>query len=253
MSQSLVLTLLGGVVLWISALTTSYLNYVKPGFRPFLLAAGAVVLALGITGLVQEWRRPYAGAHAGHVREGTGEHAEGHDHSRAPKVGWLLCLPVFAIALIAPPALGAFAARTEDGPARPPATAGSYVPLSGEKIIPMAVGEFIGRAWDFRERTLTGRKVRLTGFVVRSKRKDRWYVTRMQMSCCAADAIALKVAVLGAAPPPDDTWVEVTGAWVPPRSREIPNGTVPHETTTGPPEMTAVQVTEIPQPSEPYE
>ncbi|WP_182900997.1 hypothetical protein [Microbispora sp. H10830] len=32
----------------------------------------------------------------------------------------------------------------------------------------------------------------------------------------------------------------------PPRSRKIPNGTVP-------PEMTAIQVTEIPEPSEPYE
>ncbi|TQS21580.1 hypothetical protein [Microbispora sp. KK1-11] len=143
------------------------------------------------------------------------------------------------------PALGAFAARGEDAPIRPPTTTGSYVPLSAEKITSMAVGEFIGRAWDFRKRTLTGRKVRLTGFVVRSK-KDRWYVTRMQMSCYAADAIALKVAVLGAAPPPDDTWVEVTGTWVPPRSRKIPNGTVP-------PEMTASRVTEIPEPSEPYE
>ncbi|OPG12570.1 TIGR03943 family protein [Microbispora sp. GKU 823] len=246
MSQSLVLTLLGGVVLWITALTESYLNYVKPGFRPFLLAAGVVVLALGIIGLVQEWRRPYANAHDEHVHEGPGEHAEGHDHAQAPKVGWLLSLPVFAITLIAPPALGAFAARGEDAPIRPPATTGSYVPLSGEKITPMAVGEFIGRAWDFRKRTLTGKKVRLIGFVVRSKKKDRWYVTRMQMSCCAADAIALKVAVLGAAPPPDDTWVEVTGTWVAPRSRKIPNGTVP-------PEMTAGQVTEIPQPSEPYE
>ncbi|NJP29287.1 MULTISPECIES: hypothetical protein [unclassified Microbispora] len=54
------------------------------------------------------------------------------------------------------------------------------------------------------------------------------------------------MAVLGAAPPPDDTWVEVTATWVPPRSRKILNGTVP-------PEMTAIQVTEIPEPSEPYE
>ncbi|GLX04773.1 hypothetical protein [Microbispora sp. NBRC 16548] len=44
----------------------------------------------------------------------------------------------------------------------------------------------------------------------------------------------------------DDTWGEVTGTLVPPRSRKIPNGTVP-------PEMTAIQVTEIPEPSEPYE
>lgn len=261
LSQSLVLTLLGGVVLWMTVFTTSYLNYVKPGFRPFLIAAGAVVLALGITGLAQEWRQPYltaesvargsgdgngspsGGRHDGCVHDG--EH-EGHDHSRVPKVGWLLCLPVFAIVLIAPPALGAFAARDEDAPARPPAKVASYEPLSADKVTPMTVGEFIGRAWDLSKRTLTGKKVRLTGFVVHSKKKDRWYVTRMQMSCCAADAIALKVAVLGAPRPPENTWVEVTGTWIAPRSNKIPNGTVP-------PEMAAIQVTKIPKPAEPYE
>ena len=134
----------GGAVLRISAFTTEYLNYVKPGFRPFLIAAGAVVFALGVITLVQEWRRPqdtgrepsrwteaadgrgghaggrpdgredgHAGEHGGgHAAGPTGGHAggygdgHGHDHSRGPRVAWLMCLPVCAIFLVAPPALG---------------------------------------------------------------------------------------------------------------------------------------------------
>jgi uncharacterized repeat protein (TIGR03943 family) len=209
-------------------------NYVKPG-------------------LVQELRRPYvrnAGpVDVGAVNADAGGHGHhhGHDHSRVSRVAWLLCLPVFAIFLIAPPPLGAFAARSEEAPPPPPALpADAYVPLSADRATSMELGEFIGRAWGDTKHSLAGKKVTLTGFVVRSSKKDRWYVTRMQMSCCAADAIALKVAVLGIQRPPDDTWVEVTGTWIPPKTDKIPNGTVA-------PELSATEVTEIPQPFEPYE
>ncbi|MBO3745966.1 TIGR03943 family protein [Streptosporangiaceae bacterium NEAU-GS5] len=304
MSQSLVLVLLGGAVLRITVLSTTYVNYVKPAYRPILIAAGLIVLVLGIIGLAQEWRKPlltaeptnpldadHAGLHpTGHDHAGF-EHTEvahtqaahtqiahtqvgdprvgdralsqaaaadhagpetdavnehGHSHTRVPRVAWLLCLPVFAIFLIAPPALGAFAARSEEPPPRPPAPIDAYHPLSAP-VNEMTLGEFVGRAWEDSKRTLTGKTVRLVGFVVPStKRKDRWYVARMQISCCAADAVALKVAILGAAQPPENQWVEVTGTWVPPQSTKIPNGTVA-------PEVTATQVTLIPQPSEPYE
>ncbi|GES21081.1 hypothetical protein Aple_039770 [Acrocarpospora pleiomorpha] len=42
LAQSMILVLLGGAVLRITTLSTTYLNYVKPGFRPFLIAAGAL-------------------------------------------------------------------------------------------------------------------------------------------------------------------------------------------------------------------
>ena len=268
MAQGLVLLLLGGAVLRISAFSTTYLNYVKPGFRPFLIAAGAVVFALGVITLVQEWRKPHVpeaerarrAEHAGHAghpdlhadphTDGRpGEHAgQGHDHARGPRVAWLMCLPVFAIFLIAPPALGSYAAAREDAsppPPRPEVVEG-YAPLVGDKPIAMPIGEFVGRAWGDPKRSLTGKQVRLTGFVVRSKKKDTWYVARMQLNCCAADAIALKVAVRGAPAPPENTWVEVTGVWIPPRSSKLPNGTVP-------PEMTAINVAKVPRPAEPYE
>jgi len=274
LAQGLVLLLLGGAVLRISAFTTEYLNYVKPGFRPFLIAAGAVVFALGVATLVQEWRRPQdaarersrwpgaAGGYGGHAEAHPGPQADarsgghgdghagghGHDHSRGPQVAWLMCLPVFAIFLIAPPALGSFAAARDDvAPPPPPReVVEGYEPLRGDGPIAMPIGEFVGRAWGDPNRSLTGRQVRLTGFVVRSKKSDAWYVARMQLNCCAADAIALKVAVRGAPAPPENTWVEVTGTWIPPRSDKLPLGTVP-------PQLRAIDVTKVPRPVEPYE
>lgn len=256
MAQGLMLLLLGGAVLRISAFSTAYLNYVKPGFRPFLIVAGAVVFVLGVITLVQEWRKPHvpeaervrqAAEHPGGHDHDHG-HGHGHDHSRGPRVAWLMCLPVFAIFLIAPPALGSFAAARDDvAPPPPPReVVEGYEPLRGDGPIAMPIGEFVGRAWGDPKRSLTGKQVRLTGFVVRSKKKDTWYVARMQLNCCAADAIALKVAVRGAPAPAENTWVEVTGTWIPPKSRELPMGTVP-------PELAATAVTEVPRPTEPYE
>ncbi|GIH24917.1 TIGR03943 family protein [Acrocarpospora phusangensis] len=237
LTQSLLLVLLGGAVLRISLLSTTYLNYVKPGFRPFLVAAGLVVFVLGLVGVYQEWRK----------NSHEDEHEHGHGHGHGPGVAWLLTLPVFAIFLIAPPALGAFAARSEEVPARPPVAAlDAYAPLASGQVTAMPLGEFIGRAWGDSGRSLAGRQVRLTGFVVPSKKKDRWYVARIQIACCAADGIPLKVAVLDADAPPENTWVEVTGTWVDPKLEELPKGTVA-------PELSAGSVTVIPAPVEPYE
>lgn len=262
-SQGLLLVLFGGAVLYISAFSTLYVNYVKPWFQPFLIASGAVVTVVGLLGLVQAVRRSSRTASGeDRDREGGAEHAVrrgpeghghgepahgGHEHSHLPRVAWLMALPVFAIFLISPPALGSFAAtRSEEPQAPPPVAEEGYAPLRGDGPIAMPVGEFVGRAWGDPDRSLAGKQVRLTGFVTPSKKKGRWYVTRMQMNCCAADAIALKVAVLGVRAPQADTWVEVTGTWVPPRSAELPVGTVA-------PELAATRVVQVPRPVEPYE
>ena len=81
--------------------------------------------------------------------------------------------------------------------------------------------------------------------MVPSKKKNLWYVTRMQISCCAADALALKVAVRGVPAPRENSWVQVTGAWIPWKGK-IPNGYVI-------PDMAATDVAKIDQPAEPYE
>ncbi|MFF5208531.1 TIGR03943 family putative permease subunit [Streptosporangium sp. NPDC000396] len=262
MTQNLVLTMLGCAVLRISAFSTTYLNYVKPDFRPFLIGAGAVLVILGVTGLIQAARsssrshsrseRPSTdGQVHDHPEEHGPEHshgqAGGHDHSHGgPRVAWLMCLPVFAIFLIAPPALGSFAASRSEAPPPRSQALSSFTPLTGNGPVDMPVGEFIARAWDDEKKSLTGRQIRLTGFAVPSKKKDQWYVTRMQIACCAADAFPLKVAVRGIKAPSPDTWVEVTGTWIPQTFGKMPNGVVY-------PEMSGTDLVKIDAPAEPYE
>lgn len=258
-TQNLVLIMLGCAVLRISAFSTTYLNYVKPGFRPFLIGAGAVLMILGVAGLIQAWR-PGKGSPGAEGHDRSPEHGQsrerarhsrdqghGHDHAHGgPRVAWLMCLPVFAIFMIAPPALGSFAAaRSETPPPRSQALT-AFTPLSGDGPVDMPIGEFIGRAWDDDSRSLTGRAVRLTGFVVPSKKKGQWYITRMQIACCAADAFPLKVAVKGIQAPPPDTWVEVTGTWIPQTFGKMPNGVVY-------PQLSGTDLMKVDTPDEPYE
>ncbi|MEU0568158.1 TIGR03943 family protein [Nonomuraea sp. NPDC005983] len=237
MSQNLLLLVVAGMLLKVSLLSETYVNYVKPGFRPMIIAAGVVMAALALAGLLGAWRN------APRADNDQGDHGpdHGHDHGHGPRVAWLMAVPVFALTLVAPPALGAFAVQREERP--PPPKVSDYRNLGGAGVTPLAVGEFIGRAYG---RSLVGKRVKLTGFVVKSSRTGQWYVARMQMSCCAADAIALKVAVRGASAPKEDTWVEVTGTWIPWKGGKVPNGFVA-------PGLTASDVKEIDQPAEPYE
>ncbi|MFF3442481.1 TIGR03943 family putative permease subunit [Streptosporangium sp. NPDC002721] len=261
-TQNLVLTLLGCAVLRISAFSTTYLNYVKPGFRPFLIGAGVVLVILGLIGLLQASRagdttakksakddkHGHPGEHNEHDEHGravTSEH--GHDHAHGgPRVAWLLCLPVFAIFLIAPPALGSFAASRDDTPPPRDQALSSFTPLVGTGAVEMTIGDFIGRAWDDDKKSLTGREVKLTGFVSPAKKKGQWYVTRMQIACCAADAFPLKVAVKGLPEPPADTWVEVTGTWIPQTFGTMTTGVIY-------PQMTGKSLTKVDAPDEQYE
>jgi uncharacterized repeat protein (TIGR03943 family) len=220
-TQGALLVILGAVLLSISAFSTTYVNYVKPGFRPLLIGAGAVLVGLGLLSLLQ-------GALGAH----------GH----APRVAWLLAAPVFAVVLIAPPALGAFAARRDDGAPAPPPTA-NYRALAQSEVTELTLGEFVGRAYAPSGSSLSGRKVKLTGFVVPSGK--HWYLTRMRISCCAADALALEVAVHGVPAPRENSWVQVTGIWIPWKDR------IPDDYAA--PAITATDVTGIQQPEEPYE
>jgi hypothetical protein len=89
-AQAVVLLLVGGAILRAS-LSDLYLRYVKEGLRPFLIAAGALLVASAIATLWYELRPKLAG----HSDD------DGHGH-REPRVAWLLVLPVFALLLVAP-------------------------------------------------------------------------------------------------------------------------------------------------------
>jgi uncharacterized repeat protein (TIGR03943 family) len=223
-AQNMLLILVGVAVLRLTVATDEYLNYVKPGLQYLLAAAGVVVVVLGGTGLWTEWGEPRTA-----VPSEPGQGHGGHDHGhRGPRVGWLLGLPVLAIFLVAPPALGSFtAARTapRSAPAIPPPSDG-YPALPAGDPVNLSVGEFIGRSFDTQAggaNTLNGRRITLTGFAMPSK-EGGWYLTRLHIACCAADAIPMQVIVRGIAQPPEDSWVEVTGTWIPPTSKTSGTG-----------------------------
>ncbi|MFI9563375.1 TIGR03943 family putative permease subunit [Streptomyces rishiriensis] len=147
------------------------------------------------------------------VRVGDGDGGHGHDHSRVPRVAWLLFLPVLSLLFYAPPALGSYTASRE--PAKVVAVQGdAFDPLPATSPLPITLTEFTQRVQQDRSRAIKGRTVRMTGFVT-SADGDGWYLTRIVISCCAADSTTLKVRVYGPAAPKADTWVTVDGTWHP--------------------------------------
>ncbi|MGW0660820.1 TIGR03943 family putative permease subunit [Streptodolium elevatio] len=182
------------------------------------------------------------GAHEGH----DGHDGHGHDHSKGPHVAWLLCLPVLALFLIAPPALGSYTAERSDTTIAKPAAKtvdAGFPALPPGDPYDMTLGDFGVRAvWDPAE-TLTGRNIRLTGFATPGK-DGTWYINRLVISCCAADAVARKVQIHGVPAPPTDTWVTVVGTW-------LKTGEAASESAT--PALTATSVETVPAPKEPYE
>jgi uncharacterized repeat protein (TIGR03943 family) len=259
--QSVLLVLVGGALLRIS-LTDAYLRYVKEGLQPFLVASGVLILLLGLAsvwfdGLLRATPRAEPDA-AGAAGAATAADAAGdvavathdgpsavdeHGHAHGgPAIAWLLALPVVAIFVVAPPALGSYAAGRESGSVAAPQDS-SFPPLPDADVVVMPVSDYAVRAvWDAGT-SLDGRTVRLTGFVT-PRPGGGWFLSRMALSCCAADARAIKVEVRDAAAPPADTWVELTGRWRPsaePRSDD------------GVPVIAAQEVRQVEAPRETYE
>jgi uncharacterized repeat protein (TIGR03943 family) len=87
-------------------------------------------------------------------------------------------------------------------------------PLVGDPV-KIGVVDYATRAvWD-DGKSLRGKDVEMVGFVTHG-RDGAWYLTKLQISCCAADAQPYKVKVLGDfGPYADNQWVVVRGHWVP--------------------------------------
>lgn len=209
-AQSILVFLIGGALLRIS-LTDVYLRYVKEGLRPFLIASGAALVVVAVATLAYELfgRQPAAVVPA----TATGDHAHaegGHDHHHGPRVAWLLMLPVFAIFLVAPPALGSDAA-TRSGTTTV-AEESEFPPLPKTDPVPLTLIDYSTRAvWDDTH-TLADRRVELTGFLS-PRPAGGMYLTRMIMTCCAADGRPIKVALSGDLSPglKANSWVRVIG------------------------------------------
>lgn len=206
-AQSILLVLLGGALLRIS-LGETYLRYVKESLQPFLIVSGVLLVALGLVSLIRDNRRRREPAVP-----------DGHDHAHGPKVAWLLLLPVLSIFLIAPPALGSYAASRDDAEIAEPEALPAFPPLpepaAGVEWVPLSLTNYYTRAvWDDGV-SLTDRPIQLTGFVT-DRPEGGFYLTRLRISCCAADASPIKVVIETAdAIPAPDTWLAVTGRYAP--------------------------------------
>lgn len=219
------LLLVIGVIASVAAVNGIHLNFVKPSLRLPILAAASVLLLMGAYGVWEDRRHPEREAVGAHDGDGVDDTGHGHDHSRGPRVGWLLVVPFLLLGVVVPPPLGAYSAAEDSGLVTVTSAEG-LPPLPEGDPVDLTLAEFQGRALGDPDRSLEGRRVRLVGFASPG-RGSEWVLTRMSLNCCAADGFAVKVRVEGAPAVADDEWVEVTGTWRPqplaaPESQELP-------------------------------
>ncbi|MEV0793512.1 TIGR03943 family protein [Kribbella sp. NPDC050459] len=180
------------------ATSGTYLRYVKPGMRWMLFAAGLILIALAVTDVLVRTRAA-------------------HDHA-LPRAAWLLLVPVFALLVVDPRALGADAAQRQSPvAAKPVAPQGNTYWDGSAGPKPIAVRDYaVWAVWE--KETMKGKSFQLTGFVTPAK-NGVWYVTRIGLTCCVADGTAFMVEARGQAAPAKNQWVTVTGEWAEPTRR----------------------------------
>ncbi|MGW1491215.1 TIGR03943 family putative permease subunit [Streptomyces sp. NPDC002402] len=221
-AQAAVLFLLGVAVLR-AGFTDLYLRYVKAGLRPLLLVAGIVLIVAAIATVWYELRRPRATEENQPAREHQDRRSHAH---REPRISWLLILPLFALILVAPPALGSYSAmRTGTALQKP----WGFPTLPTGDPLQLSVVDYAGRAVYDHGRSLGGRRIKITGFVTLDGNGVP-YLTRMVLNCCAADAQPVKIGLSGQIPPvlQPDTWLEVTGTYTSKQTKDpVNDGVIP--------------------------
>ncbi|GLY69963.1 TIGR03943 family putative permease subunit [Amycolatopsis taiwanensis] len=235
-TQNILLVLLGGALLKLG-INGDYLRYVKPAQQPWVLAGGAVMLALGAIAIVRD-------VATARTRISSASNESAGDHHHPARSAWLLVLPVLAVYLIAPPALGSDSVTRTESRAPAPQLSAAFPPLPPGNVVPLSMTEFVTRAgWDGTG-SLNGRTVSLTGFV--THHGNSVLLARMVITCCAADAFPVTVRLDGAEPAgyPDDTWLRVTGQVVPGTATRANRYT---------PDLTVTAFQRVPAPQDPYE
>ncbi len=247
-AQGLLVAVLGMVALRL-VVNGSFDSYVKPAMFWPLVAAGAILVVLGLTTMFRAAAHEDRIAASAEPEAAHLAHEHDHDHEGGPAVAWLLVLPLVTLLLVAPPALGADAAIRQT-PAVP-VYQGSVFPalrVGDDGVADLSIPEFLDRAFWDSAHALDGTPVRLTGLVVHSDElPDGFLLTRFVLTCCAADALPVQVGVRGGGTPEEDTWVEVEGTLVP------PDEVRPTDTDLPRVDLEATSVTEIPEPADPYQ
>ncbi|MDQ0992100.1 TIGR03943 family protein [Streptomyces sp. V3I7] len=266
-AQAAVLLLTGAALLH-AGLTDLYLRYVKAGLRPLLLTAGAALIVTALATAWYEWRgaggrrqpqpknaefepvpepefEPEREPESEPEREPESEPEFEPEHGHEPRIAWLLVLPLLALILVAPPALGSYSAlRAGTGLQQQPY---EYGKLSHRDPVPLSLADYAGRAAFDHGRSLDGRHVRVTGFVV-VDRTGAPYLVRMALNCCAADAQPVKIGLTGRIPPVlrPDAWLEVTGTYTARQTRDpVNDGRIPF--------LRVTSSRPVPEPHDPYD
>jgi uncharacterized repeat protein (TIGR03943 family) len=136
-----------------------------------------------------------------------------HVHGES-RVAWLLLLPALALLLFAPPALGSYQA-SRNGTALSAQADSDFPPLPYGDPVRISMLDYAGRAVFDKGRSLEGRRVTLSGFVIAGP-NGQPYLARMIVTCCAADARPVKVGLTGDLPATlkPDEWIEIEGSYV---------------------------------------
>lgn len=228
------IVIIAGMCSLLVALTDALFRYLRPGMRPFLIAAGAVLVALGVAAALLDRR--------------SGE-KEASSHHRPSRVGWLVLAPIVVGLAFDPGALGSYAVMQ--------ASSGQITEIDFDleahlethslhgQIPQLQLLEFAWATYDREaQELLRDTPVRLVGFIAHID-GDEPFLARLQMGCCAGDAFPSTVRLEGVERPlDDDTWVEVTGTLDPRATRLNDDGS---------PVMVVTALREVKEPKQPYE
>ncbi|WP_296136833.1 TIGR03943 family putative permease subunit [uncultured Tessaracoccus sp.] len=242
--QSLASTCLLALATVLFGMLTSgrFTNYLQAWFRPYLLAATLVMIALALWSLLTTSDALEDAAE----QDGTDDEGRpgGHQHA-TPKVSALLLVPALVFAVAAPAALGTDAATRQDA-AQPRRVVGAepvdFTPLPAQGVSELTVQDYADRFTWGKPEDLVDKHVRMLGFVAKPKddADGHWSVNRFRIYCCAADANLYSVAVSGAdMPEGENVWVQVEGF-------------LDEDASTEMPVLAATDVQVVGEPEEPY-
>lgn len=233
--------LLCGAMLLRLLLSGTYTYYVVEVMQYLLYPSAIFLVVVGLWFVAVGIRSQARGAQQPSEPVDDDRH-EGHG---APAIAYALVLPILAVAFIPSTPLGAYSAAREGNSAAAP-SAETLQALAASPVEPgteMAVQEFVVSAVWNDGKGIRNRPVSLTGFVTPDP-AGGWWIARLSIACCAGDAQPAKVKVLDAPDLPADSWVTVTGEWVPGGTTRDPAAI---------PEIRAQSVETIPPPANPYE